>query len=160
MRKASRVTAFSYPSNDPASVARIRDQLAIERLNADFGHELDRGTSDGFAALFTPDALYTHGARILRGRDAIRAFFISRTAEGSRTSRHVVTGLRIDFQSPSEAVGVSVCTTFSMPGLPEIASTIPAIVADFEDRYVLTDDGWRFAARNIVPIFRALPAGG
>ena len=142
------------------ATVRIKDRLAIERLNADFAHQLDRGTADGFIALFTVDAVYVRGARVLRGRDALKDFYMSRTATAPRTSRHVVTGLRIDFESADRARGISVCTTFSMPGEPEIASTIPASVADFEDSYVRTDGVWLFAARNIVPIFTAAPAGG
>lgn len=139
---------------------QIDDRLAIERLNADFSHQLDRGTADGFTALFMPDALYTNGPRILRGHDSIRAFFTSRTAAGPRTSRHVVTGLRIDFDSPDDAHGLSVCTTFSMPGEPEIPFTIPALVADFDDRYVRMNGRWFISVRHIIPIFRAQPVGG
>jgi hypothetical protein len=39
---------------------RIEDRLEIERLAAMFGHALDRGTVEDFAALFTKDALYTN----------------------------------------------------------------------------------------------------
>ena len=148
------------PDHSREPIGRIGDRLAIERLNADFGHELDRGTADGFTMLFTPDALYTNGSRILRGHDAIRNFYTSRSSAGPRTSRHVVTGLRIDFDSPADARGLSVCMTFSMPGEPEIPSTMPAIVADFDDRYVRINGGWLISVRHIVPIFRAPPAGG
>jgi len=136
---------------------RFEDRAAIERLNADFGHELDRGTANGFVALFTPDAIYTNGPRVLHGRDAIHAFFVSRTATGPRTSRHVMTGLRIDFEAADSARGISICTTFSAEGVPEIPSTHAAIVADFEDRYVRVEGRWLFQSRNIVPIFRMNP---
>src|SRR4051812_24988511 len=101
---------------DPAS--RLSARLAIQQLNDDFGHELDRGDVEGFVQLFTPDALYTNGPRILRGTEQIREFYLGRTRDGPRTSRHFVTGLRIEFLSEEAARGVSVCLTFSAPGAP------------------------------------------
>lgn len=98
--------------------ARPADRQAIARLGDDFCHELDRGTVEGFAALFMPDALYTHGARALRGIEQIREFYSGRTRDGPRTSRHMVTGLRVDFTGETAARGLSVCMTFSAPGLP------------------------------------------
>ena len=54
--------------------ARADDRHMIAQLNDDFCHELDRGSAEGFVALFTPEALYTHGARVLRGTEQIREF--------------------------------------------------------------------------------------
>jgi uncharacterized protein (TIGR02246 family) len=135
---------------------RRADRLAIARLNDDFCHELDRGDVDAFVGLFAADALYVNGPRILRGHDAIREFFIGRTRDGPRTSRHVASGLRIDFQDEARATGISVCVTFSAAGPAPIDSTLPAIVADFEDVYVLMDGSWRFAERHIKPMFRSV----
>ena len=110
---------------------------------------------DGFVALFTPDALYTNGPRILRGSQEIRDFYLGRTRDGPRPSRHFVTGLRLEFLSEEAARGLSVCMTFSAPGVPPIESTVPAIVADFEDVYALRDGKWLFAERHIRPMFKA-----
>jgi hypothetical protein len=132
---------------------RFDDLLAIERLNQAFCHELDRGTPEGFATLFIEDAFYAHGARESHGRAEILAFARSRTATGPRTSRHVPSGLRVDFIDQAQATGISCCTTFAASALPPIASTIPVLVADFEDQYRYENGIWRFAARRITPIF-------
>lgn len=131
------------------------DRLAIERLNADFAHELDRGTPEGFVALFTPDALYVRGDRRLVGQKAILRFATDRLSDGPRTSRHVVSGLRVDFQGEEQATGISCCTTFSAAGTPPIASTVPALVADFDDVYVRVDGRWLFRERHILAQFEA-----
>ncbi len=136
---------------------RLSDIMAIERLNSSFGHELDRGDADGFVELFMPDALYTHGPRVLRGREEIRAFYLNRTAKGPRTSRHFATGLRITFTGPHEARGISICTTWAASAEPPVASTMPALVADFEDIYAFDGERWRFRERHIHPIFTAAP---
>lgn len=132
---------------------RFEDLLAIERLNSAFCFELDRGTPEGFAALFVEDAYYTHGPRESRGRVEILAFARSRTATAPRTARHVPAGLRVTFQGATDASGISCCTTFAASALPPIASTIPVLVADFQDVYVKRDGNWLFAERLIIPIF-------
>jgi hypothetical protein len=134
---------------------RSADRRAIEQLNEEFCHQLDRGHVEAFVALFTVDALYTHGSRVLRGQAQIRQFYIDRTRDGPRTSRHFTQGLRIEFTGESAARGLSAAFTFSASGPPPIESTIPAVVADFEDIYAFDGVRWRFAERNIVPLFRA-----
>jgi hypothetical protein len=138
---------------------RADDRRLIAQLNDDFCHELDRGSAAGFVALFTPGALYTHGARVLHGTEQIREFYLGRTRDGPRTSRHMTSGLRIEFTGPALARGLSVCMTFSAPGLPPIQSTVPAIVADFDDSYVFEGGRWCFAERHIRPQFRAATLG-
>jgi ketosteroid isomerase-like protein len=134
---------------------RAADRRAIEQLNADFCHHLDRGTVEGFVALFTDDALYTNGPRMLRGELQIRQFYLDRTRNGPRTSRHFTHGLRIEFTGESTARGLSAAFAFAADGSPPIDSTIPAVVADFVDVYAFDGTRWRFAERHIVPLFRA-----
>jgi SnoaL-like domain len=132
---------------------RFEDLLSIQKLNDDFCYELDRGAPENFASLFTETALYTHGPRTSNGRFEILAFAKSRRATGPRTSRHVQSGLRIEFEAHARARGVSCCTTFAASANPPIASTLPVLVADFYDIYVIEGNIWRIAERNIVPIF-------
>lgn len=139
------------------STGRLADRQAIAQLNNDFCHELDRGTAEGFVVLFTPDALYTNGPRILCGRNQIREFYLGRTRDGLRTSRHLTSGLRIEFTGDASARGLSACLTFSAPGSPPIESTTPSVVADFEDVYAFDGARWRFAERHIRPMFRVSP---
>jgi ketosteroid isomerase-like protein len=134
---------------------RAADRRAIEQLNDEFCHQLDRGNVDGFLALFTADALYSHGPRVLHGEQQIRQFYIDRTRDGPRTSRHFTQGLRVEFTGENSARGLSAAFCFSAAGSPPIESTIPAVVADFEDVYAFDGVRWRFAERHIVPLFRA-----
>ena len=134
---------------------RAADRQAIEQLNDDFCHQLDRGNVEGFIALFTEDAIYTHGPRALRGAPQIRQFYLDRTRNGPRISRHFTQGLRIEFTGERSARGLSAAFTFSADGAPPIDSTVPAVVADFQDVYAFDGVRWRFAERHIVPLFRA-----
>ena len=135
------------------------DRAALVRLNEDFCFELDRGSPEGFAALFTSDAFYSHGARQSLGRDAVLAFARARIAATPRTSRHVQSGLRLSLGGPDTATGVSCCVTWAASANPPIASTAVLLVADFHDVYARVGGRWLFAERNIVPIFTPEPAG-
>ena len=137
---------------------RAADRQAIERLNHDFCHHLDRGNVEDFVALFTEDAHYSNGPRVLRGERQIRQFYIDRSRTGPRTSRHFIQGLRIEFTDEKSARGLSAAFTFAADGSPPIESTIPAMVADFQDVYAFDGVRWRFAERHVVPLFRAPPS--
>lgn len=133
---------------------RIIDQLAIERLNAEFRRALDEGDADAFCALFTEDALYSNGPREARGKEAIAGFMQARTAGGPRTTRHIYSGLMIDFKNDAKARGISVWMSFAFNGEPVIMMAEPFLVADMADVYVKKDGKWLIAERRITPIFR------
>lgn len=132
---------------------RSNDRLAIERLNADYGYHLDGGDIDSFCALFTDDVIYSNGPRVLEGLDALRSFLASRTAGGPRTSRHMYSGLRIDFTGDDDAVSTSVWMSFAANGEPPINMATPFLVANVDDVYVRRDSGWFFKERRIMPAF-------
>lgn len=143
------------------SLLRIQIRLALEDLNTGFTHYLDHDRSDELVDLFTEDALYTHGGRRSEGRAAIRALFERRAAAGVRTCRHLSTGLRLDIESPTAALGTSVCLTFAFDGPPPVTPATPYLVADFDDVYRLCADGrWRVAARHIRRVFTAATNAG
>jgi len=142
------------------TLALVEIRFALEDLNAAFTHHLDHGRIDALVDLFTPDALYTHGARRSRGRAEIEALFRKRTAAGPRTSRHIYSGLRLAIESARRATGQSVCLSFAEDGAPPLPAT-PFLVADFDDVYACCDDGrWRFSERHITRIFVSVANAG
>lgn len=137
------------------AASRLAIRIALEDLHAAFAHHLDHGEIEALTALFTEDALYTHGARRSTGRDEIEALLRTRTANGPRTSRHIYSGLRFDIQDARRATGTCVCLSFAADGLPPLPAT-PFLVADFEDVYERGGDGrWRFKSRHIERVFVA-----
>jgi ketosteroid isomerase-like protein len=142
---------------------RIEDRLAIDDLNAEFAYCLDHNEVAPLVALFTDDAIYSHGSRQSVGKDEIAAFFRSRTAAGPRTARHFCSGLRLFFLEDEVARATSLWLTFAHNGSPPIANCDPFLVADFMDVYRRGADGrWRIESRHIEPIFRnpAIPPPG
>jgi len=135
---------------------RIEIKLALQALNADFCFYLDHDKTSELADLFTEDALYTHGSRESHGRKAIFELFTTRSNTGTRTSRHLQSGLRLQIDSDTSAAGQSVCMTFGADQSVPITGTEPHLIADFVDEYRHCTDGrWRFSRRHIERIFVA-----
>jgi hypothetical protein len=133
---------------------RLKIRAALEDLNTAFTYHLDHNEVDALLDLFVDDVYYTHGQRRSRGKPELEKVFRGRAAERPRTSRHVYSGLKIDIESATRASGKSVCMTFGQYGAPPLEPAIPILVADFDDVYVLCDDGrWRFKERHIYRIF-------
>jgi hypothetical protein len=140
-------------TTDLTDLERISIRLALEDLNTDFVHFLDHGNLDALIELFCEDAIYTHGQRRSAGRAEIAELFRKRAASGSRTSRHIYSGLRLSIASARSAHGTSVCLTFAADGAPPLPAK-PLLVADFVDVYRCCEDSrWRFQSRNIRRIF-------
>lgn len=140
-------------SGDLPQAERLAIRLALEDLNADFVHHLDHDNVDELIDLFCEDVVYTHGERRSQGREEVAKLFRSRAASGTRTSRHIYSGLRLQIDDSRHARGSSVCLTFAADGTPPLPAS-PLLVADFFDEYFRCDDGrWRFLRRDIRRIF-------
>lgn len=93
------------------------------------------------AALYAPDGVMarpTAPDAPIVGREAIRAAF---NARPSRITRHICANIVIDVESPSFARGRSAMLLFTN-------AEGPPLVGEFNDRLVLTPEGWRFAERR------------
>lgn len=102
------------------------------------------------ASLYTQDAVFRRpsGGDPVVGREAILASF---TARSPRAQRHVMANTLVDVVSENEARAKSVIVLYmgdaADDGLPVQDAKSP-LIGTFEDRCVLTDDGWRFAERT------------
>ena len=106
----------------------------------------------GLAALFTEDGtLVRPDGSTLQGRSAIEAAYRARPAE--RITRHLVTGSLTDIESAELAhVHSSVLLWSGSTTDAEGPQGRPAhprqLVGSFDDRCVLTPQGWRIAQRR------------
>lgn len=149
----------------------IAGRLEIEQLIYRYSHSLDEGDGDRFVSLFVAEgeiALRSGFAGksgvdpavpwlepglaagghlvddvlVFRGRDRLRAF--SSQPVGPTRSFHVVSQPVVEFDTTTSAHARSYMRVYShsyggAPGLLAIGS--------YRDRFVLTDDGWRFERR-------------
>jgi len=115
------------------------------RLIALYANLNDEARWDEVAALYVEDGLMfrpTAPEAPVAGREAILAAFKSRPP---RITRHICSNVVIDVGSDDTARGTSAMLLFTGEGAP--------LVGSFHDRFVLTDDGWRFAERRGSLIF-------
>lgn len=92
------------------------------------------------AALYAEDGLMTRPNAPdvpVVGRAAILAAF---TARAPRATRHICSNIVIEVERADAARGSSAMLLFTGGPAP--------LVGGFEDRFVLTGDGWRFAERR------------
>ena len=93
------------------------------------------------AALYAEDGSMTRPTapdQPIVGRAAILAAFEARPP---RTTRHICANVVIDIESETEARGSSAMLLYT-------DAATPPLIGGFDDRFVLTDEGWRFASRR------------
>lgn len=122
-----------------------QERRAIEwecaQLVARYANLNDSADWEAVAALFAEDgrmARPTTPDDFVEGRAAILEGFTSRPA---RVTRHVCSNVVVDVESATSARGESAMVLYTG------ADKAP-VVGSFHDRYVLTDEGWRFAERR------------
>lgn len=142
---------------------RLADRLELQDLNARYAHALDHNDLPEFLSVFTPEAVYSLGARESRGHAELAQFFTGRQAQGVRTTRHLFSGLTIAFQDGGRATATSVWMSFAGTGALPLSPAVPFLVADMHDSYLLVDGRWLICERRIAPVFRSAgdaPAAG
>lgn len=120
------------------------ERRAIEwdcaRLVNRYANLNDAALWDEVAALYAEDGRMTRPSAPdtpIVGRAAILAAFAARPP---RTTRHICSNIVIDVESATTARGSSAMLLFTGGPAP--------MVGGFEDRFVLTADGWRFTERR------------
>jgi hypothetical protein len=129
---------------------RMTIEWTCERLCRQYNIYSDLSDFDALCALFTDDALFIRPTLPdveIRTRAEIFAAFGKRPPI---TVQHQMNNCVLDVQSPTEATGICVLAFLMAPGtdqpLPRIGG--PIHFGEFRDRFVLTQDGWKFAERR------------
>jgi hypothetical protein len=118
-------------------------ERACERLVVDFAYFSDRQEYESLASLFAGGGVMQRpNGDLLVGRDAILKAYQARPA--GRMTRHVCTNIRITIESPDRARGFTYAVLYSAAANEPTKTQI----GEFEDRFVLTPDGWRFGERR------------
>lgn len=138
------------------------DTLAIEwactRLINLYANLNDAGRREDLVALYAEDGLMTRPSAPdtpIVGKPALLASFLSRPP---RASRHVCANIVVTVESATTARAESNILLFTGAidpdgGLP-VRDAAPPLVGRYDDRFVLTDAGWRFAERRGTLCFR------
>jgi 3-phenylpropionate/cinnamic acid dioxygenase small subunit len=150
--------------SDLDDAMRTRIERACERLSIAYANHVDARRYDAFVELFADDAHLNAGGA-LDGKAAIRRA-MARRSDRLR-SRHVLTNILIEALDAEHARGVTYLSLYrhvgdESLGVQPVDGFQPAAIGQYDDEFVLTSDGWRFARRELSLAFRnpsAFPAG-
>lgn len=125
---------------------------ALSRLMADYWAEVDEHGGREAHMFYLPDAVYAIGNNQFAGQDKITAFY-ERRAHSTIMTRHVLSNLRVFADSEAEGRAIGIMTLYRADGKsPFQGARPPAMIADFDARCVLGDDGrWRFRSHVLRP---------
>jgi hypothetical protein len=101
----------------------------------------DEARWEAVAELYSADGVMARPSapdKPVVGREAILAAFQARPP---RTTRHVCANIVIEVERPGSALGRSAMLLFT-------DAEGPPLIGGFDDRFVLTEQGWRFAERR------------
>jgi hypothetical protein len=133
---------------EQALIERACTRLVLESAAAN-----DRQDYEAFAALFTHGGVLRRPAgEPLQGREAIVDSY--RTRPSSRVTRHLCTNILIDVDSSRSAHGLTYVILYSADASSAaenkfgLTSESRKLLGEFEDRFVLTEEGWRIEERR------------
>jgi ketosteroid isomerase-like protein len=132
----------------------LKDRLAIQEVIAQYSYTYDAQDAEGFAALFTEDAVWerfaldaTRPETRLASRAAIRDWAAQRLRErhGQFTSRHYQSGILFD-ELTCNTARTRTMVLITHHGVTE-AAPHPTDSGVYHDQWRKTPEGWRLAHR-------------
>jgi uncharacterized protein (TIGR02246 family) len=130
-------------------------EQACHALAVEYADAVDAQDYARLRDIFAEDAAFTRPSNpveLIRGVENIVAMFESRPR--NRLTQHIVSNVRVRVESPDTASGSSrVLLYTSDSSEPETAeggrkASAKQLIGTYQDRYVRTKNGWRFAERR------------
>jgi SnoaL-like domain len=121
------------------------------RLVVEHAWRTDNGRSDTLHELWAEDGELDLGATILRGRQAIAEWGRQLVENPPWRTIHHVCG-RFVADGPDAAVGSTILIVFM--DVDGTRSSVPFNVGEDHDRFVRTEQGWRFRSRRWVELYK------
>jgi hypothetical protein len=131
------------------------------KLSIAYARHLDFKEYDQFVKIFVEDGELNITGRVIKGWEKLSRAMAARPA-GLR-SRHVLTNIWIKVIDEDHAEGLSYATIYRHTGegmevdsddqAPRIISG-PSSIGHYADRFVRTEEGWRFSSRVLHYAFR------
>jgi len=146
----------------PGTTTTAEDILALRRLTDDYGSMVDARSADGFAGLFTPDgvlAVYEPNedepSMTYSGPDELAT--VIELVKAFTTTFHLMANHQVDIDGDT---GTGMAYGLSLH-LTETAGrgVDTFMIQKYRDRYERTEDGWRFARRDVMRQWTEYNAG-
>jgi hypothetical protein len=130
-----------------------------EKLSIAYARHVDFREYEEFVRLFAEDGELNVSGQPIKGRETLTRAMAARP-DGLR-SRHVLTNIWIKVIDEDHAEGISYLSLYrhtgeGLEGDDQGPRTIsgPSAIGHYQDRFILTDEGWRFASRVLHFVFR------
>ena len=135
---------------------RLLIERECERLVTLYCHHVDHGEAAKIADLFSQDGVWAGPGVRMQGKEQLRKGFGAREANTARMSRHVCNNLLLQVIDDDHAEGTVYLTLYRHDG--EEGRRVsplegPVLVGEYRDRFVRTEEGWRFEERRIFTSF-------
>ena len=140
-----------------AALQRIQERTAIQTLIVSYGTALDTLDADGYAGVFTEDAVLDVAGNVRKGRQQIREIItgLQKTRDDNKAKGtpsaalyHVISNTAIDILSNTEARHHSYWQTVRVGANNQI--TVGA-TGKYEDMLVKRSGQWMIQSRKITP---------
>jgi hypothetical protein len=121
----------------------------IVQLVSELLYRLDHNRADTTWELYTEDAVTVGPLGTMNGRDAIKAWGAKRAQQTDVVGRHFIGGIRVAWEG-EVLIGTVSYLTFRDTSEDVLR---PASVGEFREQYRKVEGQWRFARREIIPVF-------
>lgn len=132
-------------------ICDARTSREVEAILVEWSWLIDHGRAAEAAVLFTPDAEQTIAGVTARGIEAIAEGLKRRADMTGRTSRHVISNLKLSMSSDTTVDANWILTLYRSDDANKPAR--PVLVGDVQDIFRKETDGWKIRSRKIVPVF-------
>jgi hypothetical protein len=129
----------------------IRTRREIESILMEWSWLIDHGKAQEAAVFFTKDAEQSIAGVTASGIEAIAQGLKRRAEMTGRTSRHVISNLRLSMASDATVEATWILTLYRSDDANKPAK--PLMVNDVHDTFCNEAGGWKIRSRKIVPIF-------
>jgi hypothetical protein len=138
-----------------AFVLSAEDRFSVVDIIHQFYLLVDSGRAGETAALFTADAALTFGPGSPKpgtiSGGAIAGAMRDRQSLTNVTTRHIISNIVLNSSDKTRISAHYLMTLFRADSGPR--TTLPAFVADVDEIFLQTPDGWKIAERTITPVF-------
>jgi hypothetical protein len=132
-------------------------RAGCEQLCIAFSYHLDHGDFESVVQLFAPNGVFVRNSEPLEGREAIREAYRQRPAA---TTMHIVSNFHLlECTELTARASVYNIVVFAASVSDKVLKFDPATairILEFHDRFVLTEEGWRFTFRDARPMLQSI----
>ncbi|WP_210249052.1 MULTISPECIES: nuclear transport factor 2 family protein [unclassified Bradyrhizobium] len=129
----------------------IQTRREIESVLVEWSWLIDHGRAQDAAVLFTQDAEQSIAGVTASGIEAIAQGLKRRADMTGRTSRHVISNLRLSMSSDATVDVTWILTLYRSDDAGKPAR--PILVCDVQDSFRKEASGWKIRSRKVIPVF-------